>query len=744
MRSAWKLVLLFCFLAVSFFVSRSQHAYAAHSCTATVSPSSIQANTVEETFNFSITNTGSNPVTYVKVVVPSSHFSLYNYGVPGWSVGANTQQAELTGGSIAPGGTLNFTFRITVGSTEVESQNWTITTWDDVELVNCTGSLGTAITGLADVTPPELSDPTVSSITSTSAVISWTATETSDSKVNYGIGGNLSQTTTGTSNTTQHTVSLTSLTANTTYDYEFCSKDSSNNERCYSGYNFTTGSEGLIVAPTATPTPITTATPTPSATPVPTPTPTPIDRTPPQIQISTQLENPYESAPEITGQASDANGVASIDYSIDGGQNWIPVDEIASPAQQQTEYSFVPFITEDGNYPIQVRALDPRGNIGTSNEITVVIDRLPPLVGSNLISLGPQPLMPNADGTIIALKGLEQKITLSAVGGPTEIDLYIGEKKMPLTFSAETGLWSGFITFEQEGEYTLKTKAIDGANNQTERNLNTIKVLPSGVVFTASNGELITNAKVAVHVLEPQTETWTLWDAKAFGQSNPQQVTYAGEYQFFLPPGTYYMQVESPGFATLKSNIFSVDTSRPINSNFAMKEGRVINIGPFTFPLPVFLQNTVQSNISFSEIDTNTKAANELLNEQIPEFTLNNNDQTFQTSDITSQLSIITFINTWSPPALEQISIISDMFEEKRYPITLISTQETASKVDIFKIRGGYTAPIWADPDGELVELYSLTSLPTHFVIDTRGNIKAVVTKVLSQSELLTLLEEYE
>ncbi len=83
-----------------------KNVWAVGSCTANVSPSSVQANSVESQFTFSITNTGANNINYIRIEVPSSNFSLSNYGVSGWSVGANSQTATLTEGTTTAGNSI--------------------------------------------------------------------------------------------------------------------------------------------------------------------------------------------------------------------------------------------------------------------------------------------------------------------------------------------------------------------------------------------------------------------------------------------------------------------------------------------------------------------------------------------------------------------------------------------------------------------------------------------------------------
>ncbi len=92
-----------------------------------------------------------------------------------------------------------------------------------------------------DTTAPVLSAITVGSITSSSAVISWTTNENATSKVNYGtttaygseaaLGNTLSLT---------HSVSLSGLASSTLYHFRVTSKDSSLNTATSSDMTFTT------------------------------------------------------------------------------------------------------------------------------------------------------------------------------------------------------------------------------------------------------------------------------------------------------------------------------------------------------------------------------------------------------------------------------------------------------------------------------------------------------------------------
>ena len=102
----------------------------------------------------------------------------------------------------------------------------------------------------------------------------------------------------------------------------------------------------------------------------------------------------------------------------------------------------------------------------------------------------------------------------------------------------------------------------------------------------------------------------------------------------------------------------------------------------------------------------------------------------------------MSFVSTWSPPALEQIFVLDRIITNDLFPGSLIINQETISKTRVFQKKGNYNTDLIVDRDGELVDDYYLSSLPMHYFLDRRGVIKKIVTGVLNEEELKTFLEE--
>jgi hypothetical protein len=103
----------------------------------------------------------------------------------------------------------------------------------------------------SDITAPTISSVTATAITGTSATISWTTNELSDTQVDYGTTASYgSSTTLNGSMVTSHSQGLTVLTAGTLYHYRVKSRDAAGNLATSGDYTFTTTAAADTTPPT--------------------------------------------------------------------------------------------------------------------------------------------------------------------------------------------------------------------------------------------------------------------------------------------------------------------------------------------------------------------------------------------------------------------------------------------------------------------------------------------------------------
>ncbi|MBI4684808.1 MAG: PKD domain-containing protein [Nitrospirae bacterium] len=99
-----------------------------------------------------------------------------------------------------------------------------------------------------DTTPPVISNVQVTTITASSATITWVTDEASTSQVQYGLTTSYGSFTTLSSTlVTTHTVNLTGLTGYTRYNFSVRSKDTLDNEAVSTNYTFTTSNTSPLI-----------------------------------------------------------------------------------------------------------------------------------------------------------------------------------------------------------------------------------------------------------------------------------------------------------------------------------------------------------------------------------------------------------------------------------------------------------------------------------------------------------------
>jgi peroxiredoxin len=741
----------------------SMPAHATGVCSASVSPTDTLPTTYNN-FDISVNNTGSTNIVWVDITVPDGF--VYSGNASEWSVSNHPGGTTLTGRTINQGTSSNFPIGAIAGVIQTAPVNWHIQVSDDPDGANpttCGGDIGTSISGF----PPNdnvngVPATEVSNITGESATVTWVSDYPTSSLLYYGTTGSYGNLSVyNPTIESSHSVTLTGLDGNTGYHFQAIGNDAQGNYAFSTDNTFLTA-DGPVhshVPPSTSPAP-----PPPSAAPVvSSPSLTAphsvvvgkgpgADIIPPTIVLNVVARGAYKDAPTFSGVASDDKAIKNVDYSTDSGKNWLPVDTLAVPGQSKVTFSFTPLLPQDNNYEVLARATDTGGNTTTTASQILVIDHLPPIVGGNIVSSGPQIIQPSSDGTIKALEGVDQKITLSAVGGPTRISLEatttLTTKKdtkqyaqdFSLTLSPDTGLWSGILSFNQPGVYTLTVRATDGAGNKTTRVLNAVYVSSPGHTFDQTTHKPLAST-VTVYYLEPESQTWVVWDGQAFGQSNPQKTDQrtgkTGTFSMLLPPGKYYLKAQAPGYQTLVGSIFTVAHPTPLAADLNLSPVHGLKFGKRYLSLPSL---SVQHTSLSRDVSKNVNLSN-LIGKQAPDFSLSDTTgATVNSVDLLGAPTLLSFESTWSPTTAEQLAALSKLQANHNLNVIPVAVQEQTGIVEAYTAMSGVNLRWLVDPDSTLSASYTVQSLPLHYFIDRTGIIRHVVVGVMSEQQMLTIL----
>jgi len=177
----------------------------------------------------------SNVGPEVELAAPgSSIYSTYKGGIYGTMSGTSMATPHVTGVAtlvIASGTNYRDNPDAVRAQLTLTAEDLGTTGWDasfGYGLIDAENATPPATT-IPDDIPPVISDIATSDITDTSATITWTTDEASDSEVNYGISMALGTIESDLTMVSMHSVTLTGLAPKTTYYYEVESTDSSVN-----------------------------------------------------------------------------------------------------------------------------------------------------------------------------------------------------------------------------------------------------------------------------------------------------------------------------------------------------------------------------------------------------------------------------------------------------------------------------------------------------------------------------------
>ena len=97
----------------------------------------------------------------------------------------NTDQANLTGGSLDPGSTLYFTVTTTAASAQDVGNSWNIQASDDPDRANAVACYGSQELDIVQQ-PPTISNIQLSSLTTSTVTVSWDTDSATEGNIDYG------------------------------------------------------------------------------------------------------------------------------------------------------------------------------------------------------------------------------------------------------------------------------------------------------------------------------------------------------------------------------------------------------------------------------------------------------------------------------------------------------------------------------------------------------------------------------
>jgi hypothetical protein len=717
------------------------------SCSVSLSPTSVAPNS-DTGFSFGIYNGNASPISWLEFTRPAGDYlALENGSASGWDATVGSDTVTFVDGSLNTGFSQSFNVQAKARGTDGGPVSWTVKASDNPDgsgAITCDGDMSLTIaTQPSTIT---ISNVRISNVGSASVTVLWDTDVASTSSVAYGQDASYgSQSPIDNQLVTSHSVRLTGLKANTGYHYIVSSTTPADGGAASSpDSTFLTAEQGQAVV-VEVPVPSSQQTilaPIGPAT----------ESTPPSVSWTSRIAKVYKTAPTLTGEAADNVAVAKIEYSVDGGKNWLAVDKVAptsvtsgtgkkktvTVSNAKVGFEFTPVMIEDGNYDVVVRATDSSGNQATSTVATVVIDRLPPRFGASVVTAGPQVIAPDVAGVLVLPVGVDAKITTSLIGGPVTATIRAQVGMEPgqtftLRRASESGLWGGLLSFRKAGRYHLTGEAVDGVGNRTSRVLATVEVVPP--VRVVGSGSQLKDAVVTLYYLNPEDHSWSIWDGPPYGQRNPQPLKGQRDFSLLVPSGEYYMKVAVPGAADTLTRSFKLDRPTPLTGVIQLGERAKLKLGPVTLPLP-------WTSLVAPPVQTvAVKSTSPVVNSRLPLVSLpTTTGRTVSPVDWYGKPTVVAVVVTWAPATTEQLGPLAELQTNTDVNVVMLAEQQQTETVAAYLRVAQRSAEAVADPDGLLSDTLAAPGTPTLYLMDRHGIIKKVMVGIHTTDELLTEL----
>ncbi len=111
------------------------------------------------------------------------------------------------------------------------------------------------------------------------------------------------------------------------------------------------------------------------------------------------------------------------------------------------------------------------------------------------------------------------------------------------------------------------------------------------------------------------------------------------------------------------------------------------------------------------------------------DFTLKDlNGKDVKLSDYRGKIIMLNFWATWCPPCREEMPSMEGLYSKlrgKNFEMIAVNIQEKEATVKNYIRNNNYTFPVLLDVNAEAASKYQIMSIPTTYIIDTRGKLAA-------------------
>lgn len=134
-----------------------------------------------------------------------------------------------------------------------------------------------------------------------------------------------------------------------------------------------------------------------------------------------------------------------------------------------------------------------------------------------------------------------------------------------------------------------------------------------------------------------------------------------------------------------------------------------------------------------------------------PDFELETLDgNKIKLSDLQGKKVIVNFWATWCPPCKAEMPHMQEFYEEKSkdgveiLAVNLTTSEKNANNVGSFVKDYGLTFPILLDRNGNIGRIYQAFTIPTSYVIDTKGFIQKRIVGPIDKEMMNELVANVE